>query len=502
MKKLKYLKYLFLLLLLMPISVSAATVNCSAPSSVTLGETFTVTFSGSLSSAASVWFAKIGSSDNVTYQSGGLSIDGVDGASMSHSVSFKATAVGQARFYAYDVDASDGTNSYSDSGECYVTIVEPAPEPVIDTSKIQGNINYYSDTTTTNDNQNNEEAQKATDTTLKSLNVVGQELNPKFNKDTLEYTISIKNGTTKIKIEAVANEASAIVSGIGEFEVKEGSNKFNIVVALANGTSKTYVINANVEEKNPISVTIDKNKYTVSKKLTNITKPDGFELKTIKIKDTEVESFYNKKLNYYLVALKDSIGNVGMYIYDMENDKYVKYSPIISNAFNIIVLPAPESQVPLKYYKSKFKYNNEEVIGYAINDSSKFRLVYGINTETGKKGFYLYDMEEKTLQRFYDEEVKIYTNLIDKCTIAFYIIGGFILFLVIIIIILLSKNVKIKSIYLDKKFGDSVSSIDSPVTYKDLEGTSVIDTDEIEEELKSKKKKKTKKKKEKTFLDE
>ena len=99
----KKLKYLLLLLLFIPTSVSAATVNCYAPGEVTLGDSFTVTFSGSLSSQASVWFAKIGSSDNVTYLSGGLSIDGEDGPNLNHSVNFKATAPGQARFYLRDL---------------------------------------------------------------------------------------------------------------------------------------------------------------------------------------------------------------------------------------------------------------------------------------------------------------------------------------------------------------------------------------------------------------
>ena len=497
MKKLKYVKYLFLLLLLMPINVSAATVNCSAPSSVTLGDTFTVTFSGNLSSAASVWFAKIGSSDNVTYQSGGLSIDGVDGASMSHSVSFKATSTGQARFYAYDVDASDGTNSYSDSGECYVNIVEPAPvyQPSVDSSNNGGN-----NTTTTNNNQNNEEAQKATDTTLKSLSIEGYELKPKFSKDVLEYNVELKNGTTKIKVNAEANEATAIVSGIGEIEVKEGLNKINIVVALANGASKTYIINAYVQEKDPINITINNQKYTVSKKLTGLTVPEGFELKNIKIKDIDVESFYSKKLNYYLVALKDSKGISSLYIYDMENDKYTRYLPIKSNELNIIVLKAPASTVPYRYYKSIFKYNNEEIEGYAFSEKSSFRLIYGMDVSTGKKGYYLYDMDQKTLQRFYNDQVNSYISLMDKIKIAFIALGGFILLLTIIIIILLSKNVKFKKKYLEMKFGNPIDSIDSPVIYQDLEGTTAIDKEEIEEELK--KTKKEKKKKEKTFIDD
>ena len=491
MKKLKYIKYLFLLLLLMPISVSAATINCSAPESVTLGDTFTVTFSGSFSnpeSAASVWFAKIGSSDNVTYQSGSLSIDGADGQSLNHSVSFKATAPGQARFYTYDVNVSDGNQEYSDGGECYINIVEPAP--VVPQASIN---NANNNTTTTNNNSSNDNVIASTDATLKSLSVVGYELNPAFNKDVLEYKVLLKSDTTKIKIDAQANDENAVISGIGEIEVKNIQNKVNIVVALPNGTSKTYVINFEIDDKDKIEVVVNDIKYTIVKKITGLAIPEGFEFKTIKIKDIDVESFYNKKSNLNLVYLKDEKGNTNLYVYDMENDKYVKYFPVISKEFSIIVLSAPSSIVPKGYSKSTFNYNGEIVNGYSTDENSKFRLIYGINTQNGKKDFYLYDTEYQTLQRFIDNGSEVYSKMVDKCTIAFYILGGFIVFLIIIIIILLSKNVKFKKRYLSRKFGDPISSIDSPVIYKDIDAS---------DEENDNQKKKKKKSKEKTFLDE
>ena len=479
----KKLKYLLLLLLLIPInSVHASTINCSAPGSATLGDTITVTFSGNLSSPASVWFAKIGSSDNVTYQSGGLSIDGVDGASMSHTVSFKATSVGNASFYAYDVDVSDGTNSYSDSATCYTNIVAPS------SSNSQGSINNV---TTGNSNaKSTTDEELSSDATLKKLEVEGVKLNKDFNKDTLEYNVELSSDTTKIKINAESTDENAIISGIGEVEVKEGKNTFSILVTAQNGSSKTYIINAYVQEKSPIVVTVDSKKYTVLKKLVGIETPNGFEKKTIKINNTEVESFFNKKIEYNLVALKDSIGNLTLYIY--KKGDYIKYSPLTNEDLNIIVLRAKESEVPHAYKRNDFEYNDAKVLGYALNSNSDFRLVYGINSETGEKGFYLYDIKYHTIQRFYNDQVNLYRNLIQKCKLAFIVLGGFILFLTIIIIILLSKNVKFKKMYLNKRF----NKIDNPyfekkVKYQDLEDTTSIEKYE-----------KKKKKKEKTFLDE
>ena len=471
----KKLKYLLLILLIIPINtVSASTINCSAPSSVSLGDTIAVTFSGNLSSPASVWFAKIASSDNVTYQSGGLSIDGVDGASMSRTVTFKATSVGKASFYAYDVDVSDGTNSYSDSATCYTTIVAPSSTPTNNTT---------SNNTYTDDDE-------SSDATLKSLSVEGFKLDKEFNKDVLEYNVELSSDTTKININAVANDENATVNGIGEKEVKEGNNTIQILVTAQNGTTKTYVINAFVQEKSPIVVTVDSKKYTVLKKLVGIETPIGFEKSKIKIKDTDVECFFNKKIEYYLVALKDSIGNITLYIYN--KDDYSKYLPLTNEDLNIIVLRARESEIPHRYKRSKFKYEGQNVIGYALSEKSDFRLVYAIDTSTGEKGFYLYDTKYKTIQRFYNDQVTVYVELIQKCKLAFLILGGFILLLTIMIIILLSKNVKFKKMYLNKRFNKMENPyIEKKVKYQDLEGTTSIQKQE-----------RRKKKKEKTFLDE
>ena len=482
MKKLKYI--LFLLILLPFTNVNAATINCSAPDAVSVGETFNVTFSGSLSSQAAFYLGTIGSSDNVSYISGGLSFNFEYG--QSHTASFKAISEGTASFYAYDVDASDGDNSYNDSDTCYVSIYTPQENN-------DSNTNNY----TAQNNNDNDEQNLSEDTYLKSLSIENFKISPKFDKDKLEYKVDLSSDTTKIKIVAEKNDDTQTISGDGEFDVKEGNNTFNIVVTSASGNQRTYKINAYKPEKDAIIVKIDNIKYTLLKKLVGINAPEGFEISKITIDNQEIESFYNKKIKYNVVALKDSIGNITLFIYDENLNKYYKYLPIVSQNLSVIPIKANSKDIPNGYKLTKFKYNNEEIEGYALSEKSDFRLIYGIDTN-GKKGFYQYDIKNQTIQRFSNEHLKMYLNLLDKSKLAIIILGSFIIFLTIIIIILLSKNVKFKKIYIKKL--SPIDNIDTSkkIKYQNLEETNMMEKFDEEDEPKKKKKHK----KEKTFLDE
>ena len=417
---------------------------------------------------------------------------------ISHDSSFLALESGE----EYQADVGDGNSSTKAYTLKYKAIANGSTTIKVTSARIldfntekevessKGSLNITVGGTSSN---NSKQDNRSSDNSLKSLTVEGMKLTPEFNKETLEYSVDLSNDVKEINIKAEKNDEKATVSGDGKVEVKEGQNIISITVTAENGASRTYKINANVVEASPITVKINNKEYTVLKKLTGIDTPNGFEKETIMIDNNEIESFYNKKIKCTLVALKDQIGNISLYVYNSKNNKYTKYSPIVSNSINIIVLDE-DINIPHGYKKDKFDYNGEEVVGYSIKDNSKFRLVYGLNVETGKKGFYLYDMQEGTIQRFDNDQIKSYENLVSKLKLAFIVLGAVILFLLIVVLVLLSKNSKFKSKYLElKKIQTDTPS--RKVKYQDLEGTTVMKSIELKEEKK-------KHKKEKTFLDE
>ena len=510
MKK-KIISLALIIFLVNPINTYAisANINCSAPSSVNVGDTFNVTISGSADSSTYWNGGIVNSSSNLRSNSGtGSFVEQNSTTSISKTYSFTALSEGSATVSQSMTISDENYNEKTfNSSTCTINIVKPSTQS---TNKVQSNVNnLISNKTNDNKNNNNSDNKDASsDNSLKELSIEGYTISPEFNKDTLEYKVKIPNEITKIKVNAVSNDEKATVEGIGEIEVKEGNNVINITVTSENGAKRVYVINAYVQEKSPIIVTVGKKKYTVLKKLTNIESPIGFKQKNVIINNEEIEAFYNEKINYTIVALKDSIGNILLYVYDADLNKYTKYSPIVNNGLSIIALDAPRDNIPYRYHKTKFTYNNTVIEGYALSEESDFRVVYAINVEISEKGYYLVDLKDNTVQRFYNDQVNIYIRLIEKIKIAFLILGGFIIFETLLIIILLFKNVKFKRKYIDRR----LSKIDNPIKedeikYEDIEDTTSIDDvveqfDDIEDlddvELPSKKRKK----KEKTFLDE
>ena len=427
----KKLKYLFITLLLLPITGKAAVYHCSTPSSVESGETISVTISGNLSSSYTTWSGLIVGEGNTSYSSGELNI-WADGPNFSRTVYFTAGNPGTATFYVGNIDVSDENQEYSGSDTCTVNIVS-ASRPNNGASA-----NIYDATSNSNEEEIDVDPDKSSNNSLKSLEIEGIKINPTFNKDKLEYTAVVSGDKEKVNIKAEVEDEKASIEGLGEKELKEGINKFEIIVTAENGISKKYVITITRKEKNPIEVTINKKKYTVSKKEIGLKAPDGFTKTTLVINNEEVVAYSNSFTGYILVTLVDEDGNAGWYIYKQSNGTYTKYSEFKSNGLRLIILEPKKKDIPYKYKKSIININGESVNSYALQLGSTYRIVYALNMDTGEKNFYLYDMYENTFQRFYNAQVDIYRGLLKKLEI---VIIGLLCLLLIMFIILISQKI-------------------------------------------------------------
>ena len=279
----------------------------------------------------------------------------------------------------------------------------------------------------------------SSDNNLASLEVEGYTLSPEFNKNTTNYKVEVDSDTTSVNVKATANDSKARVSGIGDIEVGEGANTINVVVEAENGSTKTYTIVVNVKEKDPINVKVDKEDLSVVRKsdeLKDLVK-DYYVETTVKINDEEVPAYKIEALDLTLVALKDDKGNIKFYTYD--DGKYSLYQELSGGNLTIHLLD--KGKYPANYKKYTVTIEGVEYTVYKLNKKSKYYLVYGENVETGKKGLYLYDSVDKSIQRYYTEEVE---NLNDELKINSYIIVGLtcliVLLLIIFLIALHTKN--------------------------------------------------------------
>ena len=279
----------------------------------------------------------------------------------------------------------------------------------------------------------------SSDNNLASLEVEGYTLSPEFNKNTTNYKVEVDSDTTSVNVKATASDSKARVSGIGDIEVGEGANTINVVVEAENGSTKTYTIVVNVKEKNPINVKVDKEDLSVVRKtdeLKDLVK-DYYVETTVKINDEEVPAYKIEALDLTLVALKDDKGNIKFYAYD--DGKYSLYQELSGGNLTIHLLD--KGKYPANYKKYTVTIEGVEYTVYKLNKKSKYYLVYGENVETGKKGLYLYDSVDKSIQRYYTEEVESLNN---ELKINSYIIMGLtcliVLLLIIFLIALHTKN--------------------------------------------------------------
>ena len=270
---------------------------------------------------------------------------------------------------------------------------------------------------------------------LKSLGVKDYQISPEFNKNELNYTLEVENDVKKITIEGSKEDNKSSITGLGEKEVHEGGNSFDIVVTAENGTTKTYHLTVNVKELDPINVKVDKKEMTVIQKEEELDGkvPNHFEKTTVKINDKDVLAYENKVLKLTIVALKDDKGNITFYEY--KDNNYKLYKQLTSGNISIHILEDTK-KIPKGYSSYKSKIDNVEYLVYKTNKDDSFFLIYGENIETGKKSLYNYDEVEKTIQRYNKVETKSNNNQ------KYLILGllGLVLLLLLILLILLGSN--------------------------------------------------------------
>lgn len=263
--------------------------------------------------------------------------------------------------------------------------------------------------------------EKSTNNDLKSLSIEGKEISPAFDKNTLEYKVDLTAETEKIKINATKADNYSSVTGAGEVEVAEGENKFSIVVTSETGVSKIYTLIANVVDNNPINVEAHGEKLTVVKRNSLLTKPELFTESTVKINDLEIPAFINEKNSITLVGLRDSKSEVALYTYDSKDNTYSKYLNIVNGKINFMYIPTEENVEG--YLRYSMEIDGKTYDGYKISKNSKYILLYGMNLETGEKGWYSYHSTDKTIQLYdsvgierlnkdHEKEINIYRIII------------------------------------------------------------------------------------------
>ena len=278
--------------------------------------------------------------------------------------------------------------------------------------------------------------EKSTDNTLKSLSVEGYDLNPAFSSNNVNYKVIAPEGTKSVNVKATTNSSYAKITGTGVKEVTNGINNLTIVVTSESGVQKVYNVTVEVVDTNPINVVVDNESYTIVKLRNNFTCPEYFNETEVVISDTTIPACKNDAINYLLIGLKDSEGNIESYVYNPNNiNKYYSlYSYAYSSDLKIIITGEKELE---NHEKTTININNEEFEGYKYGNTGRYFIVYGKNIVNGEENFYLYDSKNNTFS-VYDEE--LFINEIEENDIYKYAVIAFGVGLFLAIICIISLN--------------------------------------------------------------
>ena len=435
MKKIKVILISLFCLLVMPKTVFAASgkINVSGTSTVVVGNNVTVTVTLSSSTLIGSWEMSLNYDKNylqlrsATSESNGIRMAASTATgvkSKSYTFTFKtlkkgSTSVSVGGYLAY---------AYADLSE-------------ISLSSNSKKINIIT--------QAELEASYSKNNNLASLGVEGFTLTPEFNANTLEYSVIVPEDTKNVNITGTVQDKKASINGVGVHDVNQGNNKFLVTVKAENGSEKTYTINVDVKDENPIEVIVGDKKYTVVKIKENLPIASLYNEYSIKINEFDIPAYKNDYTGLVLVGLKDTEGNISLFIYDDENNSYKEYSELKSSQITIYPLK-PEENIE-GYKKGNVKIQDIDVEGFYLNEDSDFFVIYGVNVETGDKGFYMYDKKMQTLIKYNDE---LSSLLSEKIKLYTYIIIGFIslsVVMLIIIIVLVCKKGKKKKRCKDKE---------------------------------------------------
>lgn len=431
---------------LIPCSAYAASKQISVSAgqgSASIGDTFSVTIT--VPSSIEMWVYSVSYSDNIELVSGNTSPDGniYDGDSRSNTLIFRAESTGTASISVSSGGGlSDGESDYDAYGSTSVSIVS-ASTP---------SDGYHHDEYNNNDDDDDngdtgdKEPSKSTNSALASLSVDKGKLKPAFDPEVTEYKLSLPVKTEKITLTATPSDSTAKVNGAGEIDVKPGANKLSIVVTAENGDSTTYTINAVVMQMPTVFLTYNGAKLGVVNEVDEVTAPAGFTATTISYQGSDIPAWTNEKKTVTLLYLMDEKDNCTFYAYSPEDGITGLYLPLEIDGKTYIYTGVPEKQrtMPGLVFGSVNAFD-QVMDGFSYEDKtiSDFYVLYLMDSD-GNYGYYTYDSQAQTLQRF---SGAVYSPNHAGLTVPWmyvYIAGGVAAAMLLTIIILAAVSAKRK----------------------------------------------------------
>lgn len=399
MKQIKTISLSLLLAFAMLLSLVqasyAAGISVSAgQGTVSVGRT--VAFSITVPSGSEAWTYSVSHSDNLTLESGELAPMGFEGDSRTNQLVFRANSTGTGTVSisagSYCIDGVD----YDASGSASVTIV--AADKPDDSEPSHGGSGSGSGSSSGTGNGGSGSDSRSANNALASLTVSAGTLTPAFDPAVTEYTLSLPLQSDKLTVTAAASDSRATIRGDGEIALQSGENMLSVVVTAENGSVRTYTITAQVAQAPTVFLSYGSGKLGVVKDISGVTAPAGFTVSSIPHNGETIPAWANAS-GQTLLYLVDESSHAGFYLYSPEVGVLSPYLPL-TDSYVYVGVPTGKQTIPGLTFGSVTAFG-QTLDGWTYQDASlpDFSVLYLMDT-AGTCGYYTYDSQNDTLQRF------------------------------------------------------------------------------------------------------
>lgn len=445
----KVFNKLFLaILLLFPISVFAAGSVSVSPTSLTIEEGSSKTFT--ISAYNTIGDVSISSSNSgvASVSTGEWGTGMVDeGQTKTGTITVTGKSVGTATItLTIDAATFDGDDLAGQTRTVTVNVVAKPTPPSNNNNNNSNNNNSNNNQATDNRSKNNN---------IKELTIEGYEL---IKVDANNYNLTVSNDVTSVNVMATAEDSKAKISGAGVKELQIGENNIEVVVTSESGTQNKITIKVTRKDgyylEDLDSVLNDSKIQDINIIINPDSKISSQDLTKIKASGKIVKLNYydeNKKLIYSYVLDGTKIKDVNEFVtsvsYTSENVKDIL--KLSNYADGLYISLGQNGNLPkntkIKLYVGD-KYIDGDIVNVYYYDKGNNKLDFVKDNLTVKDGYVEFEVEKGS---DYLITMSNITSVNKKEINIFMIIS--IIELIVIVVLVIIYFLKIKPIILNNK---------------------------------------------------
>lgn len=272
---------------------------------------------------------------------------------------------------------------------------------------------------------------------LASLKPSSGTLTPKFQANTLNYTVEVPYTTTSLSLSAVAADKGAKVSVGGKNALAVGKNTRTVTVTAPSGATKKYTVvitraadpgsgetSTTVPPAgDPLEVTVGEETMQVSDTQPETTLPPGYGWDSVTLNGTVVTAAKNAENGTVLLWLTPAAGGEGaFYLYDETSGQFTRFCSLTVDSRLYILLPMPAGQeAPAGTVAGTCSVGGQETDAFLYEDTalSDYAIVY-VTAPDGRTGLYVYDSTDDSFQRYHTVTVAAETPADDTPAVGWW----------------------------------------------------------------------------------